>query len=171
MYLKNPKNERLRYSLLPRSNRQQGFVLILVLVLLSVLTLIGMSSMTSSSMELRATANAQQHQIAFNAVQAILEFSISKPTTNLINYQPDEAEKLIIQNIPAYTVASASSLTGTVEHTGCSVGVGSSLGLGKGFSYNFFNITGTGFNETTAGTKGSASSTQTQGVRFPAASC
>jgi len=63
------------------NSKQQGFVLILALVMLTVLTLIGVSSMNSANMELRATANAQQHQVAFNAVQALIEYSVSPSTT------------------------------------------------------------------------------------------
>lgn len=141
-------------------NRQQGFVLIFALVMLSVLTLIGVSSMNSANMELRATANAQQHQVAFTAVQSLLEFTVSKNTT--VDFQP--ADLTAVQTV-AYAFPDASSLSATVTHAGCNVGIGSSM-QGGGFSYNFFNIAGTGSNAT-----GTASSSQTQGIRYPSASC
>lgn len=140
--------------------KQQGFVLVLALVMLTVLTLIGVSSMNSANMELRSTANAQQHQIAFDAVQALIEFSVSEDTT--VDYQPSALTAT--QNV-SYTFAGTSSLAATVTYSGCNVGLGSSL-EGGSLSYNFFNISGTGSNAS-----GSATSSQTQGIRFPSASC
>jgi len=142
--------------------RQQGFVLILVLVLLAVLTLIGVSSMNSSNMELKATANARQHQAAFNAVQSLIEFAISGQTDVTVDFQTVPSA---VQTVP-YTMDGASSLSATVAYAGCAASVGSSMEEGKGFSSNFFNVTGTGANAT-----GTATSTQVQGVRFPAAAC
>ncbi len=142
-------------------NRQQGFVLILALVLLAVLTLIGVSSMDSANMELKATANAQQHQFAFNAGQSILEYAVSAEGAKAIDFQSNSP-------VPQQVVATVAGVTSTAEvvYAGCSVGIGSSLEAGKGFSYNFFNITGSGSNST-----GTATSIQTQGIRFPAAAC
>ena len=80
--------------------RQQGFVLILVLVLLAVLTLIGVSSMNSSNLELKATANARQHQAAFNAVSSLLEYTVSADPLVLINFQTVPAG---VQTVSDYT--------------------------------------------------------------------
>lgn len=143
--------------------RQQGFVLILVLVLLAVLTLIGVSSMNSSNIELKATANARQHQAAFNAVSSLLEYTVSSDPLVLINYQTVPAG---VQTVSDYTMTGASSLVATVAYAGCAPTIGSSLEEGKGFNANFYNITGTGANAA-----GTATSTQVQGVRFPAAAC
>ena len=142
-------------------NKQQGFVLILVLVLLAVMTLIGVSSMSSANIELKATANAQQHLFAFNAGQSILEFAVSAEAANTIDFQTNDPA-------PQRVVATVAGVTSTAEavYAGCSVGIGSSLAAGKGFSYNFFTITGTGSNSTNT-----ATSIQAQGIRFPAAAC
>ena len=142
-------------------NRQQGFVLVLALVLLAVLTLIGVSSMNRSNMELKATANSKQHQFAFNAVQSLLEFLVSADSP--VDYQADDMT--LTQTVP-YAMSNATALTASVNHAGCGVGVGSSLEEGKGFNYNYFDIAGSGSNST-----GTATSIQTQGVRFPAAAC
>ncbi len=141
---------------------QQGFVLILVLVLLAVLTLIGVSSMNSSSIELKATANARQHHVAFNAVQSLLEFAVSGQDTVTVDFQTTSSTA---QTVP-YTMDGASSLSASVVYAGCAPSPGSSLEEGKGFSSNFFDITGKGSNATDT-----ASSTQVQGIRFPAAAC
>ncbi|MCK4834359.1 MAG: hypothetical protein KAT12_06260 [Gammaproteobacteria bacterium] len=145
-------------------NQQQGFVLVLALVLLAVMTLIGVSSMDSANMEMKATANAHQHHVAFNAVQSVLEYALSSDpvATAKISYQYTGKTPQLLD----HTVANASSLQAAVLHVGCTVGVGSSLEEGKSFSYNFYNINGTGANKTKT-----ASSFQTQGVRYPAAAC
>lgn len=144
-------------------SHQGGFVLILALVMLAVLTLIGVSSMNSANLELKATANARQHQFAFNAAQSMLEYAVSTTgikTANL-DFQSTAAVKQPV-SIAVDTVVVAGSAT----YTGCSVGIGSSLEAGKGFSFNFFNIDAVGLNKTKT-----ASSVQAQGIRFPAASC
>ncbi len=142
-------------------NKQQGFVLILALVLLAVMTLIGVSSMNSANMELKATANAQQHQFAFNAGQSILEYAVSADGASYIDFQTTDPT-------PQPVTATVMGVVTTAEavYAGCAVGIGSSLEEGKGFSYNFFNITGSGSNST-----GTATSIQAQGIRFPAAAC
>jgi len=146
------------------ATRQGGFVLVMALVMLAVLTLIGISSMNSANMELRATANAQQHQNAFNAVQSLLEFAISdQGAAPVIDFQTSDSN--LTQTVTT-TVSNASALSATVVLSGCSVGLGTSLEAGKGFSYNFFNIIGSGSTPT-----GTATSVQGQGVRYPSASC
>lgn len=147
-----------------RSNsKQNGFVLVLALVLLAVMTLIGVSSMNSASLELKAAANAQHHQVAFNAVQSVLEFAISNTGTQLIDYQNSDSAA---QVITTHTVTNTSNLKATAEYVGCSIGIGSSMEDGKGIRYNYLNITGTGTNKS-----GAAASTQIQGVRNISAAC
>ena len=141
--------------------RQQGFVLILVLVLLATLTLIGVSSMNSSNMELKATANARQHHVAFNAVQSLIEYAVSGQTAVTVDFQTVPST---VQTVP-YTMTDASALTADVAYAGCAASVGNSI-AGKGFSSNFFNVIATGANAS-----GTSTSTQVQGVRFPAAAC
>jgi hypothetical protein len=64
------------------------------------------------------------------------------------------------------TVTGSGTLTADVQFSGCGVAPGNSLLAGKGFKYNFYDITASGTNAA-----GTAKSVQTQGVRFPAASC
>lgn len=144
--------------------QQSGFVLVLALVLLAVMTLIGVSSMESSSMELKAAANAQQHQVAFNATQSVIEFGVSGGTD--LNFQSTVDQNISAANLPTEVKDNASDISATSKHAGCSVGVGSSLQAGKGLSYNFFEITAEASNIT-----GTATSIQGQGLRFPAAAC
>lgn len=150
--------------------RQQGFVLILSLVMLTMLTLIGVSSMNSATIELKATANAQQHQVAFNAVSSMLEYTRSKPaegtTAGLIDYQTTAAGTQTVTRISSTALSGTSNLTADIDYLGCAKAKGSSLEEGKGFSYGYYSVAGSAANAT-----GTATSLQTQGVRFPAASC
>jgi len=147
-------------------DKQHGFVLVMALVLLAVMTLIGVASMNSANMELKATANARQHQIAFTAVQSLLEYALSTDalTTGgtFIDYQVTD---LLLTQTVAHPSASNNS-QGSVVYAGCSAGVGSSLEEGKGVSYNFYQIEASGSNSTNTST-----SWQGRGVRNSAASC
>jgi type IV pilus assembly protein PilX len=144
-------------------SHQGGFVLVLALVLLVVLTLIGVSSMNSSNLELKATANARQHQFAFNAAQSMLEYAVS--TTGIKTANLDFQSTAAVKQ-PVSIAVDSVVVAGSATYTGCSVGVGSSLEEGKGFSFNFFNIDAVGLNKTST-----ASSFQAQGIRYPAAAC
>lgn len=168
MYLKQQTIKlRANKLFLPVRQRQRGFVLIMALVLLGVMTLIGVSSMNMSNVELKATSNARQHHLAFNAVHSVLEFSIYG-TTNL-DFQNIADQTLNTGLMP--TLPDVIALAGSSVHAGCTVGVGSSLEEGRGFSYNFFEVTAEGFNSTSGGVRGSSSSSQGLGVRYPAAAC
>lgn len=146
---------------------QHGFVLVMALVLLAAMTLIGVSSMTGSSMELKAAANARQHQIAFNAVHSLLQYTLAADAVTAANTPVDYqiSDITVTQNV-THTLANASALQATIVFAGCSSGVGSSLEAGKGVSYNFYNIDASGSNAA-----GTSTSLQGQGVRYPSASC
>lgn len=51
---------------------QRGFVLVIGLVVLMVLTVIGVTSMRGTTLQERMAANTQEHQIAFEAAEAAL---------------------------------------------------------------------------------------------------
>jgi len=142
--------------------QQQGFVLILALVMLSVLTIIGVSSMSRSNMELRAAANVKQHLDAYNAVQSMLEYAVSKDAEVVIDFQTTDTTPQPPVDYPDVSV----NASATAAYIGCGPGFGSSLEEGKGFGYGFFIIQGDGTNVTTT-----SSSSQRQGVRYPSAAC
>lgn len=142
--------------------RQRGFVLVLALVMLAVLTLIGVSSMNSATIELKTTANSRQHQVAYNAAQSLLEYTASDGGVGVIDYQTKTPN-----SIASYTgIAGASAVSATVTYLGCSVAIGSSLEDGKSFNYSYYNVAGSASNSTAT-----ATSLQSQGVRYPAAGC
>ena len=64
---------------------QQGAVLVMALVMLTVLTLIGVSSMSSSTLELKVAGNTQQHDIAFQAAQTVIDIAASEDPMNTNN--------------------------------------------------------------------------------------
>jgi len=150
-----------------RNNKQHGFVLIMALILLAVMTLIGVSSMNSANMELRSMANAQHHQRAFSGGQSVLEYIISAGAVLSGTTTPLDFQDTALAPQPVTTTVGGVNNTGSLTFVGCTVGVGSSLVAGKGFSYNFFNSLATGVNNAQA----KAVSIQNQGVRFPAAAC
>ena len=151
-------------------NKQRGAVLVMALVLLTVLTLIGVSSMSSSTIELKVSSNTQQHDIAFHATQSVIDIAASPGSPlNTNNYQvfvTDSQQTGYEQNL-AYTGAGGKSAASAITTwLGCKTQIGSSLEEGKAPVANFFNINATGTTMT-----GSATSVQMQGVRFPAAAC
>ncbi len=156
---------------------QQGAVLILALVMLTVLTLIGVSSMSSSSLELKVASNAQQHNVAFQGAQSRIAFASSDDPINPINF----LIPLDIENPPSWPVQTCDPAdncpnggsgntawvaTARADYLDCFKGFGSSLEAGKGFSYRIFQITATGQTGSL-----SARSTQVGAVRYPVKSC
>jgi Tfp pilus assembly protein PilX len=156
---------------------QQGAVLVLALVMLTVLTLIGVQSMSSSSLELKVAANAQQHNIAFQAAQSRLAFASVDDPANPINF----LIAIDVSNPGTWTVQTCDPsggcpnggsgntawvATAQVNYLDCAKGLGSSLEAGKGFSYRMFEITAIGETSTS-----SARSTQVGAVRYPVKDC
>ena len=119
---------------LQQLDKQQGAVLVMALVMLTVLTLIGVSSMSSSTLELKVAGNTQQHDIAFQAAQSIIDVAASEDPANTNNYQvfkTDPAQagfKQIINYASSDGEASAQAETFWV---GCKKNIGNSLEEGK----------------------------------------
>ncbi len=153
--------------------RQAGVVLIMALVMLTVLTLIGVSSMSSSTLEMKVAGNMQQHMVAFQAAQSRLAFASADDPANPIDYliaiDVTDPSSWPVQtcnvgqgcNNGAGWVAAAE-----VSYISCAKGFGNSLQSGKGFSYRTFEIVATG--ETAAL---SSRSVQASGIRYPVKGC
>lgn len=62
----------MKKRILFKLKRQQGSVLILSLIILLVLTMIGVSSMSSSSLQEKMAGNFREREIAFQAAEAAL---------------------------------------------------------------------------------------------------
>jgi len=153
--------------------RQTGMVLIMALLMLMVLTLIGVSSMSSSSLEMKIASNMQQRNIAFQAAQSRLAFAASQDTSNPLNYLiniPDLTDESTwpVQtcNPPGCPDGADWVATADVKYSGCGKGVGNSLEAGKGFSYRTFEIKATGETVT-----GSSRSVQVSAILYPVKAC
>lgn len=150
-------------------SKQSGAVLVMALVMLAVLTLIGVSSMDSSSLELKVASNTQEHDVAFQAAQSIIAFVVSDDPANDIDYHDISDTPQVRTYLGPNTsteLEAAVEDNVTVTHVGCSAGIGDSLEEGKGQKYNFYDAEVTGYNVT-----GSSNSVQIQGVRYFAAGC
>ena len=109
-----------------QQKKQRGVVLVMVLVLLAVLTLIGVSSMNSSSMELKATANARQHQAAFHVAQSVIEFAVSAGGEALIDFQTNDPDLTQTINGDDFSVTGGSDFSASAVFSGCGVAAGNS---------------------------------------------
>lgn len=152
---------------------QSGAVLVLGLVMLTVLTLIGVSSMSNSTLEMKVASNQQQHNVAFQAAQSRLAFSSKDDALNPINF----LIAIDVTDPPSWPVQNCNaadgcpdgadwSATAEARYLDCQIGIGSSLEAGKGFSFRAFEITATG-----VATGGSARSVQASALRFPVKGC
>ena len=158
--------------------KQSGAVLVLALVLLTVLTLIGVTSMSTSQLELRIAGNSKLHHIAFQGAQSRLAYVTDQGSLTVpgfpVNFKipiPDLDNPPIQDcNEPACPpdVNGTWTVTAEVHFVGCGKVDGSSLESGKSFSYRFFNIIAEG-ESSVGGIAGH--SVQAQGVRFPVAGC
>ena len=70
---------------LPMPSRQRGVVLIIALIILLALTIIGVSGMSTTSMQERMSANTRDRQIAFQAAEAALREGESFIANNAVN--------------------------------------------------------------------------------------
>ena len=166
------KQSKIRSLTLPVA--QTGVVLVMALVMLTVLTLIGITSMSSSTLEMKIAGNMQQRNTAFQAAQSRLAFASSDDMSNPINYLiaiPDLKDRSTwpVQtcNLEDFCVNADDWLAkAEVRYSSCSKGIGSSLEAGKGFSYRVFEIEGTGETLT-----GSSKSVQMSAILYPVNGC
>jgi len=166
-------NLSFREKILLAPKKQSGVVLVMALVMLAVLTLIGVSSMSSSTLEMKVASNMQQHNVAFQGAQSRLAFAASEDISNPINY----LLAIDVTNPASWPEQTCNVGDGCVDGTDwnatavarylhCSKGYGSSLESGKGFSYRVFEITATGETST-----GSSRSVQASAIKYPVKGC
>lgn len=155
-------------------NQQKGAVLVLALVLLTILTIIGVASMSSSTLEMKVASNTQQKNLAFQGALSRLEFLSSDNAANPVDFKtaiPDETDS---NTWPILTCDSTDgcpngtdwNATAVINYLGCFKNYGDSLEAGKGVSRRLWNARVTGQNGT-----GSATSVQAQGLRVTVAGC
>jgi Tfp pilus assembly protein PilX len=110
----NP-HRHFRPSTAPRPRHEQGFVLVLALVLLLVLTTLAVSGVTSSALQFTIAGNAQQHSGAFQAAETGLAFA----TVNG-SFDPTVPAQVMAQGVPnsptdSYRVTIAPALNGAPQ--------------------------------------------------------
>lgn len=174
MKLKTKTTSQLPFQASAMPLRQAGVVLIMALVMLTVLTLIGISSMNSSTLEMKVAGNMQQHTIAFQAAQSRLAFASAEDPSNPINYLIAIDVKADPETWPVQTCnveqgcnnGAGWVATAEVSYLSCAKGSGNSVQSGRGFSYRTFEIVATGETDTA-----SSRSVQATGIRYPVKGC
>ena len=168
------KTNQLSFSMRAFPVRQTGVVLVMSLVMLAVLTLIGVTSMSSSTLEMKVAGNMQQHNVAFQAAQSRLAFASADDDSNPIDFLLAIDVLADPSTWPVQTCnASDGCIDGAdwvaaadISYLDCGKGFGSSLEAGKGFSYRVFEIVATGETAT-----GSSRSVQATALRYPVKGC
>ena len=133
-------------ELRPASRSQRGAALVIGLILLLVLTILAVSGVMSSTLELRMVGNQQQQERAFQAAELAIEEALADatlsetPQTQAITTVPDSTDEY------EYEIRKAAQ-------TGAPPG----FSLDAGFASHHFVVSATGYSS--AG----AESTHTQG--------
>lgn len=170
----NRNSKTLNAARMLSPQKQTGVVLVMALVMLIVLTLIGITSMNNSTMEMKVSSNMKQRNMSFQAAQARLAFASSDDPSNPVNFLiaiPDLSDS---STWPVQTCnfedgcvnGDGWTATADVSYEGCSKAVGSSLEAGKGFSSRTFEIRAAGYNDS-----GSSRSVQVSAILYPVKGC
>ncbi len=88
-------------------NRQQGAALVVGLVLLLVLTILAVSGVFTSTMELRMVRNTQSQERAFQAAEVAIENALANPVinTSVPEIQAPTANPNSVDDQYSYTLA------------------------------------------------------------------
>lgn len=102
----------------PKS-KQQGAALVVGLIVLLIMTLLGVSSMGSATLELKMANNLQTHNYAFQAAQSTAALITDSASANTQIQALDWASTgpQTVNTITASNVHSGSLVTGTVNQT------------------------------------------------------
>lgn len=138
-----------------RMKQQQGVALVVGLVMLLVLTIMGVSSMRTSTLQLQVAKNTQEHNVAFQASVASGDFAIRSADTT----------KLGVTQSFVYAMPNDPLITGKADtvYVGCARVMNGSLE--RAGSRNVFETTSEGYSS--GGSKSIIVSAV--GVRTPAA--
>lgn len=140
-------------------NNEEGFIMIVALVILVLLTIIGTSATNNTSVELKISANDKFHKIAFYSSEAARGYVAGNTglygpqniTTGVSHYFPNDTDPYVPNTTDPsqeYTLSSSQKFKGSVEYTGSSDpprGSGYEAGKFKAHKY-ILTSTGTGPN-------------------------
>lgn len=123
------------------SRHQRGAVLLVSMIMLLVLTLIGVSAMSTATIEEKMAANAQQKAITFQAAESAIDDTIDD--TALLSTAISSASPVSSSVSLGFTGVTATSMT---ELLGQAPAPGYSLGSGSQtqFVAYSFEVVGTG---------------------------
>lgn len=122
------------------ANRQQGAALIVGLIVLVILTIIGMSSTSTTTNQLRMSSNLQTHNAGYQAASAVIRASLNDATSGL------DWTLVTPQGPVAYlSTDNSSSAQAMVVYAGCrNVPTGYSLTKADSFKGVIHDINATG---------------------------
>ncbi|MDH5393240.1 MAG: PilX N-terminal domain-containing pilus assembly protein [Gammaproteobacteria bacterium] len=122
-------------------NQQQGIVLVICLVMLMVLTIMGVSSMSNTTLQLQIARNTQEQNTAFQTAEAgIRNAKEIADYTALRN--PDPNVTYVPQSFNYVMPVSGLTATATTSHMGCTRRFGNSID--RAASQNVFVTEATG---------------------------
>jgi hypothetical protein len=104
-------------------NNENGFVIVIALIMLAVVTVIGIAATRTSETELQISGNEKLHKLSFYAAEAARGYVSDDPSLygndNITEgagiYFPNEGD-----SAETYNLASTQSFNGDVEYTGFS---------------------------------------------------
>jgi type IV pilus assembly protein PilX len=135
------------------NHHQSGAVLIVSLVLLLVLTVIGVTSMRSATLEEKMAANSMNYDITFHAAESAIEKALDDETA--LTQAMDNSTVSVDSDIGDSSITSSATLT----YAGPAIIYGNNL-TQKGIPASAFDVTGTATRANTG-----ASVTVSQGVK------
>ncbi len=121
-------------------NKERGSALMLSLLLIFVMSLIGVSTMRSATLEKRMAANSVQTAYAFQAAETATEERVNDQTVFSNAYTLNGTS--IIKNTTQTTDPKKPITSNSVRYLGEGGATGNSIGLGSGFTALRFEVIG-----------------------------
>ena len=123
--------------------RQGGAALVVGMVVLLIMTLLGISSMSRTTTELKMASNAQTHNSGFQAASAALKQVLLDPTVTSISWDVIDTA---VKQAATITNLTSTKMAASVVYVGCrQVPAGFSLtGSSGSFKGLIHEVTGTG---------------------------
>jgi len=119
--------------------KQKGMALVIGLVMLMLLTIMGISSMSNTTQELKIACNFQNHNDAFQAAMSCVDTAIAQTPPG--DMTPDLVNGVAI-DVNCVIPGSTTSAVSSVQYLGCRRRENSSLKAGAGLSSeNVFDVT------------------------------
>ncbi len=125
------------HSARPAAGRQRGAALVIGLIVLLMLTLLGVSNMNMTSVELKITSNVQNRHHAFQGAASLIEQSLQAQPAS--EFAVDFTDAVTAKALPAVEQNSVRS-SGETQFTGNGSGIECPGGQGLRVSCNFFEI-------------------------------